>query len=151
MRSAAAQHLSPAAMLSQVNDALHERRVDSQYVTMTYAVWNDADRTLQIANAGASQPLICRAGEVEPVHAEGFPLGLFPEATYEEFTLSLQPGDAIIFFSDGITDALNESGELFGDERLIAVVRQNLHESAARIADIIFDELGRFPGRHGAL
>jgi sigma-B regulation protein RsbU (phosphoserine phosphatase) len=146
MRSAAAQHLSPAAMLSQVNDALHERRVDSQYVTMTYAVWSDADRTLQIANAGASQPLICRAGEVEPVHAEGFPLGLFPDVSYEEFTLSLQPGDAIVFFSDGITDALNERGELFGDERLIAAVRQNLHESAARIADIIFDELGRFQG-----
>lgn len=146
MRSSAAQHPSPAEMLKQLNEAVHERRVDSQYVTMMYAVWNDADRTLQIANAGAVQPLICRTGEVEPVRAEGFPLGFFPDATYEEFTLSLQPGDAIVFFSDGITDAQNDKEEMFGEERLITVVRQHLHETPQRITDAIFDQLTRFQG-----
>ena len=146
MRAAASQHPSPAAMLKVLNDSLHERRVDSQYVTMVYAVWNDADRTLQIANAGAVQPLICRAGDVEPVHAEGFPLGLFKDATYEEFTLSMQPGDAIVFFSDGITDALNEKEELFGEERLMTVVRKRLQQTAHEIAEAIFEELSRFQG-----
>jgi phosphoserine phosphatase RsbU/P len=144
MRAAASQHLSPAAMLKLMNDSLHERRVDSQYVAMVYAVWNDNDRTLQIANAGAVQPLVCRAGEVESIHAEGFPLGLFPEATYEEFTLSLQPGDAVVFFSDGITDAMNEKEEMFGEERLIVVVRRHLHQAAHEIGDAILDELSRF-------
>lgn len=144
MRSAAAQHPSPAAMLKQLNETVHERRVDSQYVTMMYAVWNDADLTLQIANAGAVQPLICRAGEVELVRAEGFPLGLFPDATYEEFTLSLQPGDSIVFYSDGVTDGQNEKDEMFGEERLIDVVRRHVHEPAQNIADAIFDSLGRF-------
>ncbi len=144
MRAAASQHPSPAAMLKVLNDSLQERRVDSQYVTMVYAVWNDADRTLQIANAGAVQPLICRAGDVEPIHAEGFPLGLFKDATYEEFTLSLQPGDAVVFFSDGITDALNEKEEMFGEERLMAVVRKHLPKTAKEMADAIFEELSIF-------
>ncbi len=146
MRAAASQHPSPAGMLKVLNESLHERRVDSQYVTMVFAVWNDAGRTLQIANAGAVQPLICRAGDVEPIHAEGFPLGLFQDASYEEFTLSLQPGDAIVFFSDGITDALNEKEDLFGEERLMTVVRAHLQQAPHEIADAIFNELSRFQG-----
>lgn len=144
MRAAASQHPTPAAMLQLLNESLHERRVDSQYVTMVYAVWNDGDRTLQIANAGSVQPLLCRAGEVEPIHAEGFPLGLFKDVTYEEFTLSLQPGDAVVFFSDGIADALNENEELFGEERLIDVVRQRLQEPAEAIVEAIFNQVTLF-------
>jgi sigma-B regulation protein RsbU (phosphoserine phosphatase) len=147
MRAAASGRLSPANMLKQLNDSLHERRVDSQYVAMVFAVWNDADRTLQIANAGASQPLICRGGEIEPIRAEGFPLGLFVDPSYEEFTLSLQSGDAVVFFSDGIVDALNEEEEMFGDERLTAVVSRHLQSSAQQIADSIFHELSQFQGR----
>lgn len=144
MRAAASQHPSPAAMLKLLNESLHERRVDSQYVTMVYAVWNDAERTLQIANAGAAQPLLCRSGDIEPVHAEGFPLGLFADVSYEEFTLSLQPGDGVVFFSDGITDALNAREELFGNDRLLDVVRQHLDRSPREIADAIFAEVAIF-------
>ena len=115
MRAASSQALSPAAMLKQLNDSLQERKMDAQYVTMVFAVWNDEKQTLQIANAGAVQPLFCRAGQVETVQAEGFPLGMFKDVTYEEFTLSTRPGDAIIFFSDGIVDAVNENEEMFGD------------------------------------
>ncbi len=98
---------------------------------------------LQIANAGAIQPLFCRAGEVETIHAEGFPLGMFPGATYEEFSLATRPGDAIIFFSDGIVDAQTSTGDMFGNERLVEVVRKNQHRSAANIADAILSEVGR--------
>ena len=144
MRAAAAQHPSPATMLKLLNDSLHERKVDSQYVTMVFAVWNDDDQTLQIANAGSVQPLVCRAGEVEPVHAEGFPLGLFRDVSYEEFTLSTRPGDAIVFYSDGIVDALNEKEEMFGEDRMIAVVRRHLDGTAEALADAIFAELADF-------
>jgi sigma-B regulation protein RsbU (phosphoserine phosphatase) len=144
MRAAASQRPTPAEMLKVLNESLHERRVDSQYVTMVYAVWNDGERTLQIANAGSVQPLLCRAGEIEPILAEGFPLGLFKDITYEEFTLSLQPGDAVVFFSDGIADALNEKQELYGEERLIEVVRQRLQQPAQEIVDAIFHEVSLF-------
>jgi sigma-B regulation protein RsbU (phosphoserine phosphatase) len=144
MRSEATQRPSPSEMLKALNDALQERRVDSQYVTMLYSVWNDENQTLQISNAGAVQPLFCREGEVETVKAEGFPLGMFPNVKYEEFTLATQPGDSLIFFSDGIVDAQNAAGDMFGNERLLAVVKKHQHKSASKIAEAILGEVGKF-------
>ncbi len=146
MRSAANQLLSPSALLESLNDSLQERKLDSQYVVMLYSLWNDENRTLQIANAGASQPLFVRNGEVDTVHAEGFPLGMFPNVKYEEFTLSTQPGDSLIFFSDGITDAQNVDGDMFGDDRLKAIVKKNCQKSASKIADAILSEVSKFQG-----
>lgn len=147
MRSVASQHLSPSEMLKTINDGLQERRVDAQYVTMLFAVWNDENQTLQIANAGSVQPLFCRDGEIETVRAEGFPLGMFPNATYEEFSLATQPGDSLVFFSDGIVDAQNAKGEMFGDERLAAIVKKHHQKPASKIADVILSEVGKFQGR----
>jgi phosphoserine phosphatase RsbU/P len=146
MRAATSQMLSPADMLKQLNDSLQERKMDAQYVTMLFAVWNDEKQTLQIANAGAVQPLFCRAGQVETVEAEGFPLGMFKDVSYEEFTLSARPGDAIVFFSDGIVDAVNEHEEMFGNERLIALVTSQLTNSAEGMVDAIYQELSAFQG-----
>jgi sigma-B regulation protein RsbU (phosphoserine phosphatase) len=146
MRSEANQRPSPSAMLELLNDSLQERKLDAQYVVMLYSLWNDENRTLQLANAGASQPLFCRNGEVEFVHAEGFPLGMFPNVKYEEFSLSTQPGDSLIFFSDGITDAQNMEGDMFGDDRLKAVVKKAFHKPASKIADAIIAEVGKFQG-----
>ncbi len=146
MRSEASQQPSPSAMLEMLNDSLQERKLDAQYVVMLYALWNDENRTVQIANAGASQPLFCRNGDVDFVHAEGFPLGMFPNVKYEEFSLSTQPGDSLIFFSDGITDAQNMEEEMFGDDRLKAVVKKNFQKPAAKIADAILTEVGKFQG-----
>ena len=146
MRAASTQHLSPAAMLKQLNDSLQERKMDSQYVTMVFAVWNNDKQTLQIANAGAVQPLFCRAGKVETVQAEGFPLGMFKDVNYEEFTLSTRPGDAIVFFSDGIVDAVNEHEEMFGDQRLIGLVTREINNTAEGMVDAIYHELSDFQG-----
>lgn len=146
MRSAASRLLSPSELLESLNDSLQERKVDSQYVVMLYSLWNDENRTLQIANAGATQPLFCRNGEVDTVHAEGFPLGMFPNVKYEEFSLSTQPGDSLIFFSDGITDAQNMNGDMFGDDRLKLVVKKNAQKSASKIADAILSEVAKFQG-----
>jgi sigma-B regulation protein RsbU (phosphoserine phosphatase) len=146
MRAATSQCLSPASMLKLLNDSLQERKMDSQYVTMVFAVWNDEKQTLQIANAGAVQPLFCRAGQVETVEAEGFPLGMFKDVGYEEFTLSTRPGDAIVFFSDGIVDAVNEKEEMFGTERLTEVVRNQLRNTAQGMVDAIYEELAQFQG-----
>jgi sigma-B regulation protein RsbU (phosphoserine phosphatase) len=146
MRSSANQLLSPSELLESLNDALQERKLDSQYVAMLYGLWNDENRTLQIANAGAVQPLFCRGGEVDTVQAEGFPLGMFPSVKYEEFSLATQPGDSLIFFSDGIVDAQNEEGDMFGDERLKEVVKKHQQKSASKIADAILSEVSKFQG-----
>ncbi len=148
LRSLAPQHLSPATMLAALNDQLQERKLDSQYVTMLMAVWDDSNQTLQIANAGSVQPVFVSTTptgpEVKTIQAEGFPLGLFPDAEYEEFTLSTQPGDLIVFFSDGIVDAENATGEMFGNDRLNAVLQSESHPTAAFTVDAILKAVGDF-------
>jgi sigma-B regulation protein RsbU (phosphoserine phosphatase) len=147
MRSVAPQHLSPSEMLKTLNDALQERKLDSQYVTMLFGVWNDENLTMQIANGGSVQPLFCRGEEIETIRAEGFPLGMFPNATWEEFSIATQPGDSVVFFSDGIVDAQNATGEMFGNDRLIETVRKHHHKSASRLAESILTDVGRFQGK----
>jgi sigma-B regulation protein RsbU (phosphoserine phosphatase) len=151
LRSLAPQHLSPAAMLAALNDQLQERKLDSQYVTMLMAVWDDSNQTLQIANAGSVQPLFVAANpsvtdapSVRTINAEGFPLGLFPNAEYEEFTLSTQPGDLIVFFSDGIVDAVNANGEMFGDERLKELLESQKQPTARSTVDAILQAVTDF-------
>jgi sigma-B regulation protein RsbU (phosphoserine phosphatase) len=148
LRSLAPQHLSPAALLTALNDQLQERKLDAQYVTMLLAVWDDSNQTLQVANAGSVQPLFVsmrsKGPEVKTIQAEGFPLGLFPNAEYEEFTLSTRPGDLIVFFSDGIVDAVNASGDMFGDARLNAVLQGQSHATAASTVEAILKAVSDF-------
>ncbi len=146
MRSAAGQMPSPGQMLEQLNDALQERKLESQYVTMLFALWNDENRTLQVSNAGAVPPIFCRGGEVTTLRAEGFPLGMFGGVTYEEFSVATQPGDAFIFVSDGLTDAENAQGEMYGTERLTSLLCSLRNLPALEIADAIFADVGRFQG-----
>jgi len=153
LRSLAPQHLSPAELLAALNDQLQERRLDSQYVTMLIAIWDDSNQTLQVANAGSVQPLFVSKTEdkkdsakveVTTIKAEGFPLGLFPDVQYEEFTISTRPGDLLVFLSDGITDAENDAGEMFGTERLQMVLESRHHQSAAATVESILRAVSDF-------
>jgi sigma-B regulation protein RsbU (phosphoserine phosphatase) len=146
MRSAAAHHPDPAQMLVLLNDALQERKLDSQYVTLLFAVWNDENQILQVANSGAVQPVFCRAGESLTVQAEGFPLGMFPNVTYEELSVATKPGDAIVFVSDGILDAENEQEEMYGQDRISSLLCASRDLSAQEIADVILADVSRFQG-----
>jgi len=148
MRSAAQQRLQPAAMLAMLNDALQERRLESQYVTMLYVLWNDENQTLQLANSGAVQPMFCRAGGSHPIRAEGFPLGMFPNVTYDEFSVATEPGDAFVFVSDGILDAENEHEEMYGEDRLSATLCGERERTAAQIAEAILADVSRFQAGH---
>ncbi len=146
MRAAANQQPEPAKMLGLLNDALQERKLESQYVTMLFALWNDENQTLKVANSGAVQPVFCRAGESVPVKAEGFPLGMFPDVTYEEFSVATQPGDAVVFVSDGILDAENEKEEMYGQDRLAGLLCASRDLPAQEIADAILADVSRFQG-----
>jgi len=80
------------------------------------------------------------------VKAEGFPLGMFPSATYEEFNVATQPGDAIVFVSDGILDAENEKGDMYGEDRLASLLCGSRELPAQHIADAILADVTRFQG-----
>ena len=146
MRAAAAQQPEPAQMLALLNDALQERKLESQYVTMLFALWNDENQTLTVANSGAVQPVFCRSGQSVTVQAEGFPLGLFPDVAYDEFNVATQPGDVIVFVSDGILDAENEKEEMYGQERLQGLLCASRDQPALAIADAILEDVARFQG-----
>jgi sigma-B regulation protein RsbU (phosphoserine phosphatase) len=123
LRSHAPIEPTPAEMLSAVNFSLGERRIEAQYICLMYSVWDDERRTLQVANSGLPRPIYIHDGKMQIIEATGLPLGLFDDAEYEEFTFQTEPGDMFVFFSDGILDASNRAGEMFGRkgvERVIA-------------------------------
>jgi sigma-B regulation protein RsbU (phosphoserine phosphatase) len=148
MRSAALQRPEPARILATLNDSLQERKLESQYVTMLFALWDDESRTLKVANSGAVQPVFCRAGEMNTIRAEGFPLGLFPDVVYEELKVAAEPGDMIVFVSDGILDAENAEGEMYGHERLAVLLCARRKSLAQEMADAILADVTRFQAGH---
>ena len=131
LRSHAPIEPAPAEMLSAVNFSLGERRIEAQYICLMYAVWDDDRRTLQVANSGLPRPIYLHDGKIEIIEATGLPLGLFDDAEYEEFNFRTKPGDMFVFFSDGILDASNKAGEMFGRkgvERVIAACPEQTPE-----------------------
>jgi sigma-B regulation protein RsbU (phosphoserine phosphatase) len=138
LRSHAPIEPGPAEMLSAVNFSLGERRIESQFVSLIYAVWDDRNRTLQVANSGLPRPIYCHDSKLEVIEATGLPLGLFDDADYDEFTFRAKPGDMFVFFSDGILDASNKAEELFGRERVGQIVAANPNASADEVVKSIF-------------
>src|SRR5262252_351795 len=143
LRSHAPIEPGPAEMLSAVNFSLGERRIDGQFVSLIYAVWDDPSRTLTVANSGLPRPIYCHDGKVEVIEATGLPLGLFDEADYDEFTFHAKPGDVFVFFSDGILDARNKAGDLFGRTRVEKLVTGCETQTADCIVDSIFKAVTR--------
>jgi sigma-B regulation protein RsbU (phosphoserine phosphatase) len=138
LRSHAPIEPAPAEMLAALNYSLSERRVDAQFVSLIYALWDDESRTLVVANSGLPRPVYCHNGKTQLIEATGLPLGLFDDAEYDEFTFQAEPDDVFVFFSDGILDATNKSGDLFGRTRLEKVIQECAKNSAESIVKSIF-------------
>lgn len=138
LRSHAPMEPAPAEMLAALNYSLAERRIDGQFVSIIYCVWDDQNRTLQVANSGLPRPVFCRDQKTQLIEATGLPLGLFEEAEYDEFTFQAEPGDVFVFFSDGILDATNRSGELFGRTRAEKIIAECSSQSAESMVKSIF-------------
>ena len=131
-------------MLSAVNYSLGERRIEGQFVSLIYAVWNDQERTLQVSNSGLPRPIHCRDRKIKIIEATGLPLGLFEEADYDEFTIQSKPGDVFVFFSDGILDASNRAGELFGRTQVEKIVSECSENSAESIVSSLFKAVAEY-------
>lgn len=125
LRLVANQSLSPGDVLKKVNDLLINDFPTSKFVTMIYAVLDPINKNIIIANAGHLLPIINQ--ERNPVLVEtnsGLPLGIAP-FDYTDMKISLQKGDRLFFYSDGITEAMNKSNEEFGTERFLKVLKDN--------------------------
>jgi phosphoserine phosphatase RsbU/P len=138
LRSHAPIEPAPAEMLTAVNNSLGERRIEGQFVSIIYAVWDDNERTLQVANSGLPRPLYCHDGKLEVIEATGLPLGLFDDADYDEFSFRTKPGDMFVFFSDGMLDARNQDGEMFGRQRVEQIIARVADKPADWVVDSLF-------------
>jgi sigma-B regulation protein RsbU (phosphoserine phosphatase) len=144
LRSHAPIEPGPSDMLAAVNLSLAERPIEAQFVSLIYALWDDGRRTLTVANSGLPRPIYMHAGKLEVIEATGLPLGLFDEADYDEFKFPMKPGDMFVFFSDGILDARNREGHLFGRGRVEKIVAECAKKSADCVVNSLFDAVAEF-------
>ena len=138
LRSLAAQELGPADMLRALNKALLKRPLRGRFVSLVYATWDERDRLFRIANAGLPYPICVRDGKAFSIKAGGMPLGLFEDAQYEEQTLPCDPGDLVVFYTDGVTEAVDLRDRDFGQERLEKVVCRHSRETADGVVAAVF-------------
>jgi sigma-B regulation protein RsbU (phosphoserine phosphatase) len=141
LRNVAQQHLSPGEMLLALNEILLQRRAESRYVALSCAYFDLESRTLEMANAGLNLPVLCRGGQILDVHVEGVPLGLLEDVEYETVLVMLEPGDTVVFCSDGITDNLNPAREDFGTQRLKDLVLANCNLPTSEMVEMIFEHV----------
>lgn len=126
VRAFASASVPPSDVCSQVNSVLCANIVPGQFVTLFYGVLDAKDRTLRYTSAGHPQPvLIRRNGTSFRLNNDGALLGVFPDWKYEVSSAELNPGDILLLFTDGITEATGAGGEEFGEERLISGVSRS--------------------------
>lgn len=144
MRSLAPQKLQPADILKVMNQIIGERRIEGRFMTACFATWQKGKRKLRVANAGQSQPLLYKDGRCEKIELTGFPLGIFEEVDYDEWNGVLEPGEILVFHSDGIAESTNPEGQFFGTEKLRKLIEQHHELQAAELADLILREVDWF-------
>ncbi len=135
---------SPGEVLSRVNETLLARIPTNMFVTCFYAILDPTSATLSYANAGHDLPYLWHSGECEELRARGMPLGLMPGMSYEEKEIVLDAGESVLFYSDGLVEAHDPKGEMFGFPRLQALVAK--HGEERSVGDFLLEELYTFVG-----
>jgi sigma-B regulation protein RsbU (phosphoserine phosphatase) len=139
----AATNDEPSETITRVNLALCRRGIESRFVTLMYGVL-DAEGQMVYCNAGHNPPLIIGSGGVRRLERGGPIVGLFETATYEEERLRLTPGDWLIIFSDGISEAMSATGDEYGESRIIDCIQRNKTLEPPRLLDALFSDVREF-------
>ena len=133
-----------AALVSSVSALVHRDKARDQFVTLFYAVLAADDRGMRYVNAGHPRGLLFGAGGIRPLPATGPPLGVFADTDYEEAVVSFAPGDLLVIYSDGVTEAQTASDEFFDEAGIRAVVERHRDLAAAPLARAICEAAERF-------
>jgi serine phosphatase RsbU (regulator of sigma subunit)/CRP-like cAMP-binding protein len=138
IRSQAMACTSPAECIANANRLLHHSTADEKFVTMFYGVLDPTAHSFTCTNAGHDGPILLTArNAIVRLKAGGVALGILEDFGYEQETTTLQSGETIVMYSDGVPEARNESGEEFGEERLVEVVREHRSDPAKQVVDEI--------------
>jgi anti-sigma regulatory factor (Ser/Thr protein kinase) len=136
--------------LNEANAAFRRLFNESQYVfaTLFYAFYDNSDNTLTYVKAGHEPPLLLHGGggEFEYLEGEGFPIGLMEDGKYQEKTVKLERGDRILLYTDGLTGALNDKGEILGRKTLVELVKSLAGEDIEAFLDALADQIMLFSG-----
>jgi sigma-B regulation protein RsbU (phosphoserine phosphatase) len=145
-RLLARQITQPEAILARLNDELAADNPHEMFVTFLYAMFEPESGRLTLANAGHCRPLLLRPGQPPrwAVAHLGTALGLEPGLAFERVELNLQPGDALILYSDGVTEAFNVQEECYGNERLLADAAALSGQSAPAICQGLLEKVRAF-------
>ena len=140
--------LSPRQVLRNANRLLLEISHADMFVTVFYAVFDQAQGSLSYARAGHDRPLILGAGlgECHSLEAQGMALGIFNNVELQEAEVRLHPGETLVLYTDGITDANSPGGEFFGTDRLQDTVCSARSRTAQGLCDLVFERVTRFQG-----
>ncbi|MCC6164549.1 MAG: GAF domain-containing protein [Acidobacteria bacterium] len=139
--------VTPASVLQITNTILHERQLLEMYLTLCYALFDVRRRTVTVANSGVPYPLrLTAAGVVEWIDVTGVPLGSFPGIEYDECVIPYTKGDVFLFYSDGVSEAMDLDGDEFGRDRIATVVQSQRGKPARAIVDAVFDAVVAFRG-----
>ncbi len=127
--------ISPAQLCAMLNRQVYHSTPPEKYATMFLGIYDGATRKFSYSNAGHLPPLLLsRTRSLRRLETGGSVIGLFDGLSYDEAEVQLQPGDTIVFYSDGVTEPENEFGE-FGEERLAQIIEENFNASLPRISD----------------
>jgi sigma-B regulation protein RsbU (phosphoserine phosphatase) len=140
---------APGDLMTRVNRTLRKRGAEGFYCTVAFAVFDFPGRRMVLANSGLPYPLLYRAAtrRAEAIELPGLPLGTFDGSNYEERTVSLAPGDVVVFYTDGLTEARRADGEDYGTMRLGAQVEAAGAEgTAAEIGERLLSDVDAFLG-----
>jgi sigma-B regulation protein RsbU (phosphoserine phosphatase) len=134
-----------AAVLKAVNRQVHASSLADRYATLFHGVLDGATRTLQYVNAGHNPPMVIRRdSSIIWLGAGGAPVGMFPDSNYEEGAVRLNPGDLVLAYTDGVTEAVNPAGEEWGVEGLRRAAAESDAQCADDIVHAIFTSMDEF-------
>ncbi len=144
----AAQIDSPSVLLSRVNNELRNLILDNQYITVFYLIYDAENRQIRFTNAGHARPLYFRrsSGKILALDTDGLFVGIKDDTEYEEKTLSVQEGDRLFLYTDGITELKNPKREEFGEKRLARYIMENADITGAAFCDGLLSEVRFFSG-----
>lgn len=147
IRSAAISRVSPATTLTRVNARLFADVRSEQFVTVFYAVWEPDTRMLTYANGGHNLPLLVSAnGNIRPLLGHNMALGVLDDTEYTERSIKLEPGDVLLLYTDGLTDAINQEEAEFGLAGVQAVLSAQRHEPCAAIVHHLGEAVQKHTG-----
>jgi sigma-B regulation protein RsbU (phosphoserine phosphatase) len=138
----------PAKIIYNSNNTITQDSKSGMFVTLFFALFNGADRSLTYVNAGHNPPLVFRSydGTVEKLLPTGIVLGAVENAEYKSLSINIAQDDAVVMYTDGITESMNSKQEMFGEKRLIEIIRKNAYLSAQVILEQILSDVKTFAG-----